>query len=204
MATDPAPGLRERKKQATREALSWAALQLIVERGIENVLVEDIAASAGVSPRTFNNYFSSKAEAITFRHRNRMELLAATLRGRPSAEPLWAGITAAVEEQFGVDTDNPPDSTWTQGVRAMETDPAFAGAYLRAGAIGERRIAEAVAERTGADLRTDLHPHLVAAAVGAAIRIASQAWMDADPPVPLAPLLRSALTQIAAGLPAPG
>ena len=58
-------GLRERKKLATRQALGTAAMQLAVERGLENVLVEDIAAAADVSPRTFNNYFASKYEAIS-------------------------------------------------------------------------------------------------------------------------------------------
>ena len=69
-------GLRERKKQATREALSWAALRLAVDRGLENVRVEDIAAEAGVSPRTFNNYFSSKYEAILSRHVDRVRVAA--------------------------------------------------------------------------------------------------------------------------------
>lgn len=64
-------GLRERKKEATRVALSWAAIRLTVERGLDNVRVEDIAEAVGVSPRTFNNYFSSKAEAIAFRHLQR-------------------------------------------------------------------------------------------------------------------------------------
>src|ERR1700684_3472572 len=57
-------GLRERKKLATRQALGAAAMRLAVERGLENVFVEDIAAAADVSPRTFNNYFASKYEAI--------------------------------------------------------------------------------------------------------------------------------------------
>jgi AcrR family transcriptional regulator len=64
-------GLRERKKAQTRAALSWAALRLTVEHGFNNVKVEDIAEAAGVSPRTFNNYFSSKGEAIVARHLDR-------------------------------------------------------------------------------------------------------------------------------------
>ena len=57
-------GLRERKKQATRQALHDAALRLTLERGPEHLTVEDISAAAGVSPRTFFNYFSGKDQAI--------------------------------------------------------------------------------------------------------------------------------------------
>jgi AcrR family transcriptional regulator len=53
-------GLREQKKQATRDALRAAALRLALERGPDNVRVDDIAEAAGVSPRTYNNYFSSR------------------------------------------------------------------------------------------------------------------------------------------------
>ncbi len=63
MTTEPA-GLRERKKQATRQALREAALRLALERGPDNVRVDDIAEVAGVSPRTYNNYFSSREQAI--------------------------------------------------------------------------------------------------------------------------------------------
>ena len=60
-----------------------------------------------------------------------------------------------------------------------------------------------VAERTGTDAGRDMYPWLVAAAVSAAIRVANEQWLRAEPPVPLAPLLREALTRVAAGLPAP-
>src|SRR3954454_18038156 len=57
-------GLRERKKLATRLALHEAALQLVAERGLEHVSVDDIASRADVSPRTFFNYFPTKDDAV--------------------------------------------------------------------------------------------------------------------------------------------
>ncbi|PYY57501.1 TetR family transcriptional regulator [Curtobacterium sp. MCSS17_011] len=56
-------GLRERKKQQTRSALHRSALALVTDHGLAGVTVEQICADAGVSPRTFFNYFPSKADA---------------------------------------------------------------------------------------------------------------------------------------------
>jgi len=57
------PTLRERKKQQTRDTLHEAARRLVEERGLDGVTVEDICAAAGVSARTFFNYFPTKAVA---------------------------------------------------------------------------------------------------------------------------------------------
>jgi AcrR family transcriptional regulator len=199
---DTKPGLRERKKQETRDALSFAALRLAVERGLDNVLVEDIAAAAGVSPRTFNNYFSSKAEAISSRHTDRMRITVETLRTRPADEPLWESITIAVMTPYdGVETT--PDPQWAAGIRLMLSEPALIGEILRASAQAEEEIAAAVAERTGTNAARDLYPRLIAASVGAATQAAYQVWQRADPPVALPPLLREAIRQISSGLPEP-
>jgi AcrR family transcriptional regulator len=200
MATTP--GLRERKKQATRDALSLATLRLAVERGLENVLVEDIAAEVGVSPRTFNNYFGSKAEAIAVRHLDRATAAAAALRARPADEPLWTALTESVLAPFG-EGGSAPSSDWVAGLRLMIAEPALRGEYLKAQRAAEAELAVAVAERTGSDADRDLHPRLVAAAVGAAIGVAIDQWVRVDPPVPLTALLRDALQQFAAGLPVP-
>lgn len=201
----PAPetGLRERKKAATRQALSWAAVRLAVERGLDNVLVEDIAAEAGVSARTFNNYFGSKAEAIAYRHLERARDYGVRLRARPAGEPLWTAITEAVLGHFRELAEAPPDPVWQAGVRLMTSNPSLTGEFLKASAQADEELAEAVAARTGTDPRQDLYPRLVAKSVTSAIGVATELWMHADPPRPVIPLIADALAQVSAGLPAP-
>ncbi|MEV8631218.1 TetR family transcriptional regulator [Streptosporangium sp. NPDC051023] len=200
-------GWREQKKAETRATLSWAALQLSVERGFDTIKVEDIARASGVSPRTFNNYFSSKGEAIVARHLDRLLRVAEMLRERP-AEPLWDAIAQSLLPQFEPDTAAaalpiPDAAQWAAGVRMMLTEPALQGELLRAGAVAEAEIAAAVAERTGTDLNQDLYPHLVASLVVAATNTVMAHHLRTNSSVPVERLLADALARIAAGLPTP-
>ncbi len=81
LLTDEACGLRERKKRETRRAINGAALDLVEEKGFAAVTTEEIAARAGVSARTFFNYFPSKEAAVIGTTAEELESYAAAAGG---------------------------------------------------------------------------------------------------------------------------
>lgn len=200
-------GLRERKKTDTRRALSDAAMRLTLERGLENVTREDIADLAGVSPRTFSNYFSSKYEALAYRQTERLRRSVALLAERPAGEALWTSITEAV---LGPIED---DFVEANGDEHMLPTPAELAEVRKVLLNSEVRNAlsrdlfddfvSVIAERTGTDPRRDMYPRLVAAVIRGVGEAATDMYATADPPVAYPMLLRAAFADVAAGLPAP-
>lgn len=194
--TRPHGGLRERKKLAVRRALGSAAVRLAVERGLENVTIEDITAEADVSVRTFGNYFSSKYEAICAPGTDRARRIGADLLGRPAGEPLWDALVHAVLAHYE-GAGRAPDAEWLAGLRLVVTAPAIRGEYLKVAAEMQHSLAGAIAARMGIDPEQDMYPEVLAGAVTVAAQVAVGRWATADPPVPLRPLLRRALDQLA-------
>ncbi|GAY18881.1 TetR/AcrR family transcriptional regulator [Mycobacterium sp. shizuoka-1] len=196
------PGLRERKKADTRRALSDAALHLAFERGIDNVTREAIAERAGVSLRTFNNYFAGKYEAIAYRQLERMRRSLATFRARPASEPLWTAITEAVLAPLLAEMGEDYAPTRQQLDQLLELSMAI---EVR-NALAKDLMAEwteAIAERTGTDPARDMYPRLVAASIRAVAEAAMDTYIAADPPVPIVGLMRRGFADVVAGLPEP-
>jgi AcrR family transcriptional regulator len=200
-------GLRQRKKREIRVALSHATIRLCVERGWNNVTVEDIATAANVSVRTFRNYFSSKAEAIAAGHLERTRRIADELRARPATEPLWDSITGAVQAQFApgdaTGGESGRDQRWRDGLRLMLAEPALQGEVARVNSAAQDELARAIAERTGTNVAGDVYPKLVAAVVGAGCAVAIEHCLHANPAIPLAPVLQAVFAQLTRGLPVP-
>lgn len=173
-------------------------MRLAVRRGLDNVLVEEIAAEAGVSARTVSNYYGSKYEAICALATDRGRQTGAALLSRPQGEPLGEAITHAVLQQYAA-AEQAPDKDWIEGIRLVIQSPALQGEYLKTQYVTQRALADAIAQRTGTDPATDMFPPVVAGAVMAATQVAMERWLLADPPAPLAPLIRLALGQLALG-----
>ena len=190
-------GLRERKKLAARAALSEAAMRLALDRGFEHVLVEDIAREVGVTSRTFNNYFSSKEEAIVSLAFARAAQVQAALAARPADEPLWDALGHAFAEVY------PFDDEWRHHAQLVRNTPVLAAEQFKAFAAIERALAEEIARRIGADSTRDVYPRLAGAAAVTAIRVAVDHYLDNDPDGSFLPVLGDVLRRIGAGLPEP-
>lgn len=79
------PGLREAKKEQTRSALSDAALELVSHHGYEATTVDAIARRAGVSVRTFHNYFPGKAAVLAHLAADLIVEYSTELRSQPDS-----------------------------------------------------------------------------------------------------------------------
>ncbi|MDI6520791.1 helix-turn-helix domain-containing protein [Streptomyces coelicoflavus] len=169
--TTPPPGLRERKKQATREALRAAALRLAMEHGPDGVRVEDIAEAAGVSPRTYNNYFASREQAIVSAvTADREARIAAAVAARPEEVRLAEAVTEAVVEQY---TD--AGEGGHEALLFITTRPALRHAFLDSTAGIEPPLSAVIAERLGGTGAPTAR--VLAASVAAAVRIALEGWL---------------------------
>jgi AcrR family transcriptional regulator len=155
------PGLRERKKQKTRETIAKVALELFAEHGYEHTTIAEIAEAAEVSPRTIFAYFPSKEDIFFCELPATQERLAQALRDRPAGT-----TTLDVLRDFIVDSLSPdPNSALRKTIIA--NDETLSRNKRARFAPLERLTIEAIAEdlHTGPD---DIRPQIVAASLLAA------------------------------------
>lgn len=200
------PSLRERKKLATRLGIRRAAISLIAERGFSHVTVEDIAAAADVSARTFFNYFTSK-EAVLFgpspgRAEDLRGRLAHDLPGHTALEVLrevLVGYARDVGSELAALGGDP--TQWVRQMKAAHADPQLRAAQAAHMAQVESGIAAGLAERLGTDPGQDVYPSLLASAATGVLRATMSFWAASGGAVPLDQLADAAYQALADGFP---
>ncbi|MEU2210465.1 TetR family transcriptional regulator [Streptomyces hygroscopicus] len=170
MTTESRPGLRERKKQRTRDAISDAAITLFVERGFNEVSVAQIAEAAEVSKRTLFAYFPTKEDLVVHRMADHETESARVVRARPAhTAPLDALRDHFLDGLRRRDpitglNDMPQIRELTQ---LIFRTPALIDRMQRFRAGGERALTEALCDTTDA-------PELVARM--ASVQIIAVQW----------------------------
>lgn len=201
--SEPELGLRELKKQMTHASISQAALRLTVEKGLENVTIDEIAQVAFVSPRTVSNYFSSKEEAVIAAGTlDWQSVVAAFADGPPTDRPLAAlcelvsaFVRSQTEEQLGL---------IIQTIELIERHPALLPFQAATYDSLEESLRGHVAARTGTDLSAHMYPWLVAASAVSAVKTALRLWAQSKADTDQLPdFVQSAFNQISDGLPVP-
>ena len=168
----PAPGLRERKQQQTRERLKRAAMALFLERGFEATTIDDIAATADVSRRSFFHYFASKEDVVAAWQEDAAAALVAEILARPADESMLTAAENAIAA--AVKRIDPAEAAAMS--RLKRDNPALhARDQLKYEKL-ERALAEGLAERSGR--KSDrLKARLVAMISTGAMRVGGESWI---------------------------
>jgi mycofactocin system transcriptional regulator len=196
-STQVAPPRRPpgRPRVTSARAIEVVALELFSTRGFDATTVEEIAAAAGVSRRTFFRYFSSKAEVLWGQFDAEVETIRQLLAAAPDRYSVMTAIRRAVVTANAYRSADIPELR-TRMALLTTVPELFATAAVHYDAW-EQAIAEFVGRRTGMPPEA-LYPLSVARATLATCRAAYDVWMaqaDAD----LTAYLDEALRALAAG-----
>jgi AcrR family transcriptional regulator len=154
-------GLRERKKQQTREKIARVALELFAERGYDETTLADIAEAADVSPRTIFAYYESKDDILFCEEGAFMDRLKQMLEERPAGNTTIDAI-----REFFASIEPPDDQAMLR--KKIVTDTPSLDMRLRAQhAQLEPMLVESIARDLGAG-PDDMRPLLIAASMTAA------------------------------------
>ncbi|TXS58110.1 TetR family transcriptional regulator [Streptomyces sp. t39] len=138
-------GLRERKKRATRAALVEAALRLAAEHGAENVTVETVSEAAGVSPRTFFNYFDTRDDVFVMIDAESSARVRRAVREAPAALPPLDVLRDALAAELAEVEDR--HELWALRAEVLHRSPHLLARSLGAHLADELELADALAER---------------------------------------------------------
>src|SRR5262249_45661648 len=150
MIPDMASGLRERRKQETRQAISDIATMMFVERGFDDVTIAEVADAARVAKMTVTNYFPHKEDLVFDRAEAVERHLAAVIAARAPGESMLAAIRCDYADAVARAAATPGLSS-PRSARMIRSSPVL---FSRVGEMLDRReqaLGDAIAAETGTD-----------------------------------------------------
>jgi AcrR family transcriptional regulator len=190
-----AGGLRERKKQRTRDTIQREAMRLFVERGYEETTIEQIAEAADISPSTFFNYFPSKEDVVIADRYDPM--IVEMFLSRPAGEPLSATIRNVLAGGLGVILEREREMILARS-RLILAVPALRARIWEDLERTEDLFCSVLAERSGRD-PYDFELRVVVMVLVGAMWAAAQHWVRTDGREPLLDLVLRAMEVVEAG-----
>ena len=175
-------------------------MRLFLERGPAAVTVSDICEAAGVSARTFFNYFDAKEDALLPWDKHLSEEVITGLAARPAAEPPLTAVRQAIEQALPSLTAS---TGWQACDRVLTAYPELHTTIVHGMLRNETRFADALARRAG-QTGGSLYPQLLAGAAASAFRAAFSVWAPETGNAGLQALVGEAFDRLAAGLPRAG
>jgi AcrR family transcriptional regulator len=174
-------GLRERKKQQTRETIATAALRLFAERGYDETTLADIATAANIAPRTIFAYFESKEDILLCEENGFLTQLKQRLDNRPE------GTTTVDAIREFLSSIEHPDEEAKLRKQVIAANPDLQVKMRGRHAQLEPMLAESIAKDLGAE-PGDIRPLLIAASMATAFTSVSDRIFAAEAAgEPLAP-----------------
>ncbi|MCL4291644.1 MAG: TetR family transcriptional regulator [Acidimicrobiia bacterium] len=166
--------LRERHADRTRQRIVEAARGLFVDQGYDATTVDEIAAGADISPRTFFRYFATKDALLFHDFEERLERIRERIEARPAGEGA-ADTLVHVLGEVVADLETTPEERAL--VRRLVEERPSIRSYQRSAIAehGEQEITAALAQRAGL-APDDIGLRSMIAAVGACFDIALREW----------------------------
>jgi AcrR family transcriptional regulator len=192
--TPIAQGLRERKKQKTRESIQREAMRLIQKQGYDQTTIEQIAAAVEISPSTFFNYFPSKEDVVLYDAYD--PVLAKLMLERPADEPLSTSFRRVLEEMGGI-FERDRDILLARG-RLWFGVPALRARIWEEMEKAQVFMSVLIAQRTGRD-PDDFETRVTVAVMCTAAMEAMGEWLRRNGKGSFVALVNEALDMVEAG-----
>jgi AcrR family transcriptional regulator len=191
-------GLRERKKQQTRDALVDSAFEQFAAKGFEQVTIEDIVAACDVSPRTFFRYFAAKEDVLFADADEKRVSLVEVLERQPEDVPPMRALRAALLEL----ADEYQDQRRRVQLRhqLIRSTPSLRGRAAERTHTWEGTITAEMRATGRAGKMSDFDLKLMVASAVTALRVSTEQWISDPKSGDLKKLLDAALDQLCHGL----